>query len=203
MKKGILFLAWTMLYLPLAFAESDLSQSQVNTLAINTLAEHNILPIKNIEVISVKAVQWPDSSLGCPQPGMMYAQVITSGYQVTLIATTSGNTHAVHIGAGRAVVCDKTASTRSQTEKNLRFGKRWQQSQKAQQLLADRLSVTIKEIRIVGARTIAQEKAGPLCKKKSGKEKPAQSQLQIIELSHDDQIYRYGVIDNHVVVCDQ
>jgi hypothetical protein len=29
-------------------------------------------------------VDWPDSSLGCPEPGMMYAQVITPGYQIGL-----------------------------------------------------------------------------------------------------------------------
>ncbi len=33
-------------------------------------------------VVSAEAVDWPDSSLGCPQPDMMYLQVITPGYQV-------------------------------------------------------------------------------------------------------------------------
>lgn len=33
-------------------------------------------------VVSAAAVDWPDSSLGCPQPDMMYLQVITPGYQV-------------------------------------------------------------------------------------------------------------------------
>jgi len=33
-------------------------------------------------VVSAEAVEWPDSSLGCPQPDMMYLQVITPGYQV-------------------------------------------------------------------------------------------------------------------------
>ncbi len=27
---------------------------------------------------------WPDSSLGCPQPDMLYAQVITPGYLVVV-----------------------------------------------------------------------------------------------------------------------
>jgi hypothetical protein len=30
----------------------------------------------------VKVVEWPDASLGCPQSGMMYAQVITPGYKI-------------------------------------------------------------------------------------------------------------------------
>ena len=39
-----------------------------------------------ISVIQATAQEWPDASLGCPQPGMMYAQVITPGYQIILEA---------------------------------------------------------------------------------------------------------------------
>lgn len=197
MKKGYLYLALLISYLPLAFAESGLSQSQATELARQTLAKQNGLPIKKLEVDSVKAVQWPDSSLGCPQPGMMYAQVITPGYQVTLMDTANGDIHFVHVGAGRVIVCEKTDSTRSQTEKNLRFGQRWQQSQKAQQLLADRLSVAPNEIRIVGTHRLQTDKADSLCKAE-----PTREQMQVIELSYGDRVYRYGVIDNRLVACD-
>jgi len=37
-----------------------------------------------IAVASVEAVTWPDTSLGCPKPGMFYAQVITPGYRIVL-----------------------------------------------------------------------------------------------------------------------
>ncbi len=37
-----------------------------------------------IAVVAVEAVDWPDTSLGCPEPGMMYAQVITPGYKILL-----------------------------------------------------------------------------------------------------------------------
>ena len=33
---------------------------------------------------AVEAEQWSNAGLGCPQPGMMYAQVLTSGYRVIL-----------------------------------------------------------------------------------------------------------------------
>jgi hypothetical protein len=39
-----------------------------------------------IRVMETKAVTWPDSSLGCPQPDMAYAQIITPGYWVLLEA---------------------------------------------------------------------------------------------------------------------
>jgi hypothetical protein len=35
-------------------------------------------------VVKAEAVEWPDGSLGCPQRGVMYVQVVTPGYQVVL-----------------------------------------------------------------------------------------------------------------------
>ncbi len=37
-----------------------------------------------ITVVSAEAKTWSDSSLDCPEEGMMYAQVITSGYRIIL-----------------------------------------------------------------------------------------------------------------------
>ncbi len=37
-----------------------------------------------VEVLKSEAVVWPDGSLGCPQPGMMYTQAIVSGYHLVL-----------------------------------------------------------------------------------------------------------------------
>jgi hypothetical protein len=33
-----------------------------------------------------QAVEWPDGSLGCPKPGVVYLQVIVPGYHVVLLA---------------------------------------------------------------------------------------------------------------------
>jgi hypothetical protein len=56
-----------------------------------------------ITVRSVEAVEWPDSSLGCPGPGMMYAQVITPGYRIVLEA--NGQSYAYHTEGGTIVRC--------------------------------------------------------------------------------------------------
>lgn len=40
------------------------------------------VPASQLSVVRVEARQWSDSSLGCPQPGLLYAQVITPGYLV-------------------------------------------------------------------------------------------------------------------------
>lgn len=60
----------------------------------------------DITVVSVEPVEWPDSSLGCPQPDMIYAAVITPGYQVTVEA--QGTTYAVHTDSrpeGEKIIC--------------------------------------------------------------------------------------------------
>jgi len=202
MKKGYGCLMLLIINIQPIFADTPPPSAAAIELARDTLISQKKLLLRNLTLESSQAMQWPDSSLGCPQPGMMYAQVLTSGFQVTFSEAPSGHIHYVHIGNGRAVVCDKTASTRSQTEKNLHFGQRWQQSQKAQQLLADRLSVDRNEIRIVGARSMDSKKAGSLCVGKINKGEPATSQIQVIELNHRNQVYRYGVINNRLVACD-
>jgi hypothetical protein len=35
-----------------------------------------------VEVISARSVTFPDGSLGCPQPGLIYTQVLVDGYRI-------------------------------------------------------------------------------------------------------------------------
>jgi hypothetical protein len=37
---------------------------------------------ETVQVVSMEPRNWPDSSLGCPQPDMLYAQVVMPGYLV-------------------------------------------------------------------------------------------------------------------------
>ncbi len=64
---------------------------------------------EQVTVLSSEAVEWPDTSLGCPQPGMMYAQVITPGYRFLLQA--GGKKYEVHTDqTGQSVVICQPAS---------------------------------------------------------------------------------------------
>ncbi len=59
----------------------------------------------NATVVKAEAVDWPDGSLGCPQPGMMYPQVITPGYQV--VFEVDGKQYDMHASAsGGAFLCE-------------------------------------------------------------------------------------------------
>ncbi len=55
-----------------------------------------------IAVESVQAETWPDASLGLPEPGMMYAQVVTSGHVVTL--SCAGRTYVYHVAGDVAML---------------------------------------------------------------------------------------------------
>ena len=39
---------------------------------------------ESVQLITFESRDWPDSSLGCPQPDMLYAQVVTPGYLVVV-----------------------------------------------------------------------------------------------------------------------
>ncbi len=43
------------------------------------------LPADEFSVHSVEAVDWSDTSLGCPEPGVLYAQVIVPGWEISLV----------------------------------------------------------------------------------------------------------------------
>ncbi len=78
------------------------------SVAIDALAAELKIPKDGIVVESVRAVDWRDSSLGCPKPGMAYMQVITPGHEVTLRA--AGGVHVVHEADNKAFVCRQAKS---------------------------------------------------------------------------------------------
>jgi hypothetical protein len=48
-----------------------------------------------LTLISTEQVTWSDASLGCPQPDMAYAQVLTPGWRI-VFADAEGRQHSVH-----------------------------------------------------------------------------------------------------------
>jgi hypothetical protein len=73
------------------------------TLAQQDLARRLDLASDVIRAASVEAAEWPDASLGCPQPGEMYAQVITPGFRIVLEA--QGVSYEYHADSERRVIC--------------------------------------------------------------------------------------------------
>ena len=65
-------------------------------------AETEISP-RNIVIHDIEAVDFRDSSLGCPKPGMTYLQVITPGFRVK--ARYKDRTFDVRIAGNQALIC--------------------------------------------------------------------------------------------------
>lgn len=59
------------------------------------------------ELVSSKRVSWPDGSLGCPEPGMVYTQQVVLGYRA--VALVGGEQVEIHIDALKEVgiVCQE------------------------------------------------------------------------------------------------
>ncbi len=64
----------------------DSGASEPVARAVADLASRLGISEAQVRVVSIEAVEWPDSSLGCPQPGMDYLQVITPGFRILLEA---------------------------------------------------------------------------------------------------------------------
>jgi len=85
---------------PSGSSESDVA---VRAAIADLAARRKISPDK-VQVVSVEAVDWPDTSLGCPQPGMFYAQIIVPGYRIVL--SMDGKQVEYHADRkGRVVTC--------------------------------------------------------------------------------------------------
>lgn len=72
---------------------------------VEDAARSTDVPMSNIEVTSVEAHTFNDASLGCPEPGQMYAQVITPGFIVLVEAGGAELDYRVAKDSSRFVGC--------------------------------------------------------------------------------------------------
>src|SRR5262249_21931055 len=69
--------------LALAFvvnAQDEALPDDVAQVAVDAASAELGVSTDNLVIASWTATDWPDSSLGCPEPGHAYAQVLTPGY---------------------------------------------------------------------------------------------------------------------------
>jgi len=75
---------------------ADAARQQAIDAAKAALAARLGVGTSTITVVKVEVVQWPDTSLGVPEPGKMYAQVIVPGFRITL--AQGGKEYEYHAG---------------------------------------------------------------------------------------------------------
>ena len=83
--------------------DTDPVAADLAALAQRLLAEQASLPVRRVRVVDVQAVVWPDTSLGCPQPDQIYAQMLVPGYRIVVEA--AGEQVIYHTDFDRALPC--------------------------------------------------------------------------------------------------
>lgn len=81
---------------------SDQTDNPIIVQAKEDLAKRLGVQISEIELLSFEEVVWPDSSLGCPQPGMAYAQMLTPGFLIIL--SVDDQAYEYHASRGTEVI---------------------------------------------------------------------------------------------------
>lgn len=82
----------------------DPDAEKIIQLAKESLARKFKVSEDQIHLFSIESMIWPDASLGCPQAGMVYAQVLTPGYQILFEA--AGQSYSYHTDdVNRVILC--------------------------------------------------------------------------------------------------
>lgn len=172
-------------------------QRNVAKLAIETLAKELNVPGDEILVDTIRAVQWRDSSIGCPQPGRSYLQVITPGHKITL--RVAGQVHVVHEANGRAMLCKRSKAVRGVTPQlELVWG---EQIVEAREDLASRLGVAVEDIRLLGASPHTWDNEGLGCPDPATTYRSRPVEGYVLRLGHDGRRYTYHTDLHRTIPC--
>ena len=165
--------------------------------AIDALAAELQVPKESILVDTVRAVEWPDTAIGCPEPDRAYLQVITPGHKVTL--RHEGRIYVVHEAGGKAFVCHKTKAYGAVTPQlQLVFG---EQMMWARADLAKRLRVAESDIQAVSGVAESWPDASLGCPE-SGRTYPRrQVDGWVLTLRHGTRSYTYHTDLERTVPC--
>jgi len=171
-----------------------MTQDQAIRVATQAASKQLNLPLEQFSVQQAHAVDWPDSSLGCPQPGMMYLQVITPGFKVMLKA--GAEIYPVHVAGTRAVVCVQGAGD-ARGPKTQAAQEKVELVTRARARLAALLKVDVAKIQVHAIRTGSFGDA-PGCVDGTSKDKAGG---KFVELEYAGRRYEYGADADEVREC--
>lgn len=176
------------------------SDMPIEEQAREALANQLGVSSEEIGVVEVEEVEWPDTSLGCPEPGMVYAQVITPGYRIVLEA--AGENYEYHSDTqGRVVYCEP------QGPGPILGGRATETVEFAREDLARRLGVPLDSIAVVAV--VHQEFPVHAFYCRTMKERISREESlpmvsgESILLSAAGREYEYHASDRTVIFCRQ
>ncbi|MGA9349783.1 MAG: hypothetical protein WBW48_13395 [Anaerolineae bacterium] len=169
-------------------------------LAKEDLAGRLGVALEKITALEVEAVEWPDTSLGCPQPGRMYAQVITPGYRIIL--KVGGERYEYHSdNEGRQLVLCQDDRERIEVIRSMVSPEKAIAS--AREDLAKRLGIPVEEVTVVSVvgDEFPASNLGCPCPKCPERPIPAIVTGQRITMAAQGKNYEYHARGNMVVFC--
>jgi hypothetical protein len=171
--------------------------SPIADLAVQTLAEEMNIPISNIEVDTVRTIEWRDGSIGCPEPGVAYAQVITPGHKITL--RVDGQLHFVHEANGRAAVCRQAKINPGQLPQvDLVWGK---MALVARADLAVKLGVEERHVLVSGGESQSWDSSALGCEEPGVEYESGVYEGFVLYLRHGSRRYTYHTDMERVFAC--
>jgi len=181
-------------------ALSDPALQRLVMRAKEDLARQLSSEVDQVDLVEVSAVEWSDASLGCPEPGKVYAQVITSGYRIVLKA--SGENYEYHGDTQQQVVCCEP-----QQVQPVPGGGSTEPVELARQDLAQRLGIPVSSVTVVAV--LRQEFPAEAFSCRTAKERTSRDESptiisgESILLSATGRQYEYHASSQTVIFCQQ
>jgi hypothetical protein len=158
------------------------------------------IPEEAIDILSVEAVEWPDSSLGCPEPGRAYLSVVTPGYRIILGA--KGTTYEYHADQSRALTCTEPQPP-LQVERKSQAESEDDLVGAAKADLSQRLNISADAVELISSEPVQWPDTSLGCPQ------PGRLYAQVVTpgyrivLSVDGQEYRYHTDYGTIVWCEE
>jgi hypothetical protein len=83
--------------------QADPAAAEMVALARRQVAQQVDLSTRRIDLVALQAYRWPDTSLGCPLPDVVYEQAAIDGYRVLIAA--AGEQFIFHTDAATLYPC--------------------------------------------------------------------------------------------------
>ena len=149
-----------------------------------------------IEVVSVEAREFSDSSLDCPQPGMSYLQVITPGYRVLVEA--DGRRFDVRTSGGQGRICRRRKPGDTDIEPRGDTPAVSELAESARRQLAAQLDTPASAIEVLGIRSRQRGEALPGCNSDCRDERDCG---YVIQLRYAQRRYTYFAEGGELAPC--
>ncbi|NND36039.1 MAG: hypothetical protein HKN81_02790 [Gammaproteobacteria bacterium] len=179
----------------------DRAPTEPDEIAKQVVAGLLSIPVAEITLVSVEAKDFGDPSLGCPEPGMAYPQVITPGHRV--IVEADGRRFDVRVSGRHGRICRKPGRTGPSRDSD---GDRPENSSpvtsqidQARANLAARLDLEAGDIRVTDVRPYEPGIASPGCRPDCGTS--ADGCGYLIGLFFDGRRYEYHSHDGRTEPC--